>query len=486
MYEGPRLSHLLARHIFLNPYFSRKLRKLVGFQDKDYLWYSDTGENLHGGYYTDKDMKTAKKYGFEFFTSKEKFRKWVAKQNRLHEETKKLMQKYELERKINEVPKKEITKLIPKITEIRRELFVYVLSCQPQCTEGLADELKKIIREKINEEKLVKDLFIKLTLPEKKSFFSNEEIDWLDIVIKAKNNEDVKELVVKHYEKYFLIPASDRTEPWDLDHFKKLLTTSLKSDEDFEKKRRELNDQYEKSIEIKENIIKKYKLSEQAKELGSKIAEIGYYRFLTSYYGRWLGYYLVLICRRFSPNLNLTFEELSSCEEEELISLIEGRKGPSKKELADRALAETILIKNGHIQIYYGKEAIQVKKAELGEIDYSSIKEVKGEIACLGKATGKAFVFYWNDNINKKVHEMPKNSIIVAPQTHPTYMPALRKCVGLAVDEGGITGHAAIVSRELGIPCVIGLHYITKIVKTGDLVEIDGDNGVVRILELSK
>ncbi|MBC8500742.1 MAG: hypothetical protein ISS25_00265 [Nanoarchaeota archaeon] len=431
-------------------------------------------------------MKIAKKYGFEFFTNKEKFSKWVTKQNELHEQTRELMQKYELERKIDSVAKKEVIKLIPNITKIRRELFVYVLSCQPQCTEGLADELKRTISEKIDDKELVKDLFIKLTLPEKKSFFSNEELEWLDIVIKAKNNEEVKKLVLKHYEKYFLIPASDRTEPWDLEHFKKLLKNSLKSDEDFEKKRKELHNQYEKSLEVKNNIIKKYKLSDKAKELGSMVAEIGYYRFLTSYYGRWLGYYLVLICRRFAPSLGLTFEELSSCEENELTDLIAGKKPVSKSELTDKALAETILIKDGHIQIYFGKEAIQIKKAELGEIDYSSIREVKGEIACLGKATGRAFVFYWNDNINKKVHEMPKNSIIVAPQTHPTYMPALRKCVGLAVDEGGITGHAAIVSRELGIPCVIGLHYITKIVKTGDLVEIDGDNGVVRILELSK
>ncbi|MFH1770617.1 MAG: PEP-utilizing enzyme [archaeon] len=486
MYEGPRLSHLLAKHIFLHPYFSRGLRKMMNFQDDNFLWYSDTEENLHGGYYTEEDMAKAKKYGHAFFSDEEKFAEWIKNQDELHKQAKALMEEHKFEKRINKISKEKILKLIPEKTKIRSDLFVYVLSCQPQCTEGLADELKELIKAKVKDKEEAKEVFIKLTAPEKKSFFSNEEIDWLDIVIKARNGKKVTKLVKKHYDKYFLIPASDRTEPWDYEHFTKLLKQSLESDEDFEKKREELHGKYENSIKIKKEIVRKHKLSKKTKELGSKIAEIGYYRFLTSFYGRWIGYYLVLTCKKFAPELGLTFEELSSCEENELIALLSGEKSVTKDELSKRALAQTILIKDGHIQIHYGEEAIQVKKAELGEIDYESIREVKGEIANLGKVRGKAFVFYWNDDINKKIHEIPKNAIIVAPQTHPTYMPAIRKCKGLAVDEGGITGHASIVSRELNKPCVIGLHHITKVVKTGDLIEIDGDTGVVRVLEKKK
>ena len=54
---------------------------------------------------------------------------------------------------------------------------------------------------------------------------------------------------------------------------------------------------------------------------------------------------------------------------------------------------------------------------------------------------------------------------------------------GIITNEGGITSHAAIVSRELGIPCIIGTKIATKVLKDGDLVEVDADNGVVRILE---
>ena len=52
-------------------------------------------------------------------------------------------------------------------------------------------------------------------------------------------------------------------------------------------------------------------------------------------------------------------------------------------------------------------------------------------------------------------------------------------------DEGGITCHAAIVARELKTPCVIGTKFATKVLKDGDIVEVDADNGVVKILKVA-
>ena len=59
-------------------------------------------------------------------------------------------------------------------------------------------------------------------------------------------------------------------------------------------------------------------------------------------------------------------------------------------------------------------------------------------------------------------------------------MLACRKAAAIVTDEGGITSHAAIVSRELGIPCIVGTQYATKILKDGDLVEVDANKGTVK------
>jgi pyruvate,water dikinase len=66
--------------------------------------------------------------------------------------------------------------------------------------------------------------------------------------------------------------------------------------------------------------------------------------------------------------------------------------------------------------------------------------------------------------------------------TRPEYMPAILKAAAIIADEGGITCHAAIVSRELGIPCIVGTKIATQALKDGDLVEVDADKGIVKIL----
>ena len=65
-------------------------------------------------------------------------------------------------------------------------------------------------------------------------------------------------------------------------------------------------------------------------------------------------------------------------------------------------------------------------------------------------------------------------------------MPVIHKAKAIITDEGGITCHAAIVSREFKIPCIIGTKKATKVLRDGDLIEVDADKGIVRILKRRK
>ncbi|GIU86738.1 MAG: phosphoenolpyruvate synthase [Acidimicrobiia bacterium] len=69
--------------------------------------------------------------------------------------------------------------------------------------------------------------------------------------------------------------------------------------------------------------------------------------------------------------------------------------------------------------------------------------------------------------------------ILVAPMTSPDWVPVLRRAAALVTDGGGMTCHAAIVSRELGVPCVVGTRDATRTLRTGELVTVDGGQGVV-------
>ena len=56
----------------------------------------------------------------------------------------------------------------------------------------------------------------------------------------------------------------------------------------------------------------------------------------------------------------------------------------------------------------------------------------------------------------------------------------MRRAKAIITDEGGLTCHAAIISRELGIPCIIGTKIATKVLKDGDMVEVDANKGIVK------
>lgn len=106
-----------------------------------------------------------------------------------------------------------------------------------------------------------------------------------------------------------------------------------------------------------------------------------------------------------------------------------------------------------------------------------STNYLTGEGVSKGKVTGAVCLVrnYKADNKRFKA-----KSILVAGMTRPEYVPLMKQALAVVTDEGGITCHAAIVSRELGIPCVIGTKIATQVLKDGDRVEVDATNGVVR------
>ena len=104
---------------------------------------------------------------------------------------------------------------------------------------------------------------------------------------------------------------------------------------------------------------------------------------------------------------------------------------------------------------------------------------IKGVSAMNGKATGKVRVVIENDQMAK----VKKGEVLVAPMTTPDHIIAMKKAVAFVTDEGGITCHAAIMAREMGKPCVIGAKIATQVLKDGDLIEVDADNGLVKILK---
>ena len=72
-----------------------------------------------------------------------------------------------------------------------------------------------------------------------------------------------------------------------------------------------------------------------------------------------------------------------------------------------------------------------------------------------------------------------KGDILVAPMTTPEYIFAMKKASAIVTDTGGLMSHAAVTSRELGVPCIVGTKYATTLLKDGDMVVVDTTKGTV-------
>ena len=103
---------------------------------------------------------------------------------------------------------------------------------------------------------------------------------------------------------------------------------------------------------------------------------------------------------------------------------------------------------------------------------------LKGTVACQGKAQGRVSIINTTDDL----HKFQEGDILVSFNTTPELVVAMGKAAAIVTNEGGLSCHAAIVSRELGVPCVVGTNFATDMFNDGDIVEVDAIKGIVKKL----
>ena len=114
----------------------------------------------------------------------------------------------------------------------------------------------------------------------------------------------------------------------------------------------------------------------------------------------------------------------------------------------------------------------------LGGGDNTS-RSLRGVAASGGKVTGRARVVITSDDL----HKVEEGEVLVCRITAPSWAPVFSKIVAAVSDIGGIMAHTSIVSREYGLPAVVGTGFATQRIQTGQMIEVNGNDGIVTILE---
>jgi len=158
--------------------------------------------------------------------------------------------------------------------------------------------------------------------------------------------------------------------------------------------------------------------------------------------------------------------------------LLDGKK-VSMDEIERRRKLCACFVDSDNVEIYSGDEAREIDE-ELNGLKSGDGGELKGEVAYSGgKIIGVARIV---ENV-KDVGKIKDGEILVSSRTYPDLVPAMKKAGAIIAEMGGLLSHAAIVSREMKTPCLVGVRGAVRRIKDGDEIEVDTDKGVVRVLE---
>jgi phosphoenolpyruvate synthase/pyruvate phosphate dikinase len=136
----------------------------------------------------------------------------------------------------------------------------------------------------------------------------------------------------------------------------------------------------------------------------------------------------------------------------------------------------------GETEVSFG-EAEKTLEILKPNVQDNTSQIIIGQIGAPGKVSGRVRI------VRDLAHDLSffsNGNILVTGMTRPEFVPLMKRSLAIITDEGGITCHAAIIAREMKKPCIIGTKIATQVLKDGDLVEVDANNGVVKILERGK
>ncbi len=303
-----------------------------------------------------------------------------------------------------------------------------------------------------------------------------------DILVAASQGDTSPEKLDSLASRYFWVPFGyDGPTTWDAGHFREMIQKKI--DGRNAAKELEIFHERRKSMAARaEEIQKEYQFGEKELHYIEVLRAIAlwtderkqlHFRLCSKYDG---------ILKELGRRFGFQREELKYLFTEELEKL--EKDADTLRETAQWRMQNEFMTigEKGMARVASDEEMREIKLVAFPEIVYESIDTLRGVVACAGpSAKYRARVKVLHSP--KEVSKIEPGEFLVATMTSPNFLIGMSRALGFITDEGGVTSHAAITARETNKPCVIGTKNATKVLKDGDLVEVDTALGTVRILE---
>jgi phosphohistidine swiveling domain-containing protein len=343
---------------------------------------------------------------------------------------------------------------------------------------GSPEFLKKKISTYVPHSQLNNALEI-LLAPELLSFHQQSELELLKLYVFSSTKKNLKQKLQIYSKKWHWVNNSNGgSEFLNSTYFLNELNGISKLDAS---KKIEALKKYKKRIQAsKKQLIQNYKIPASIVKVAGRLAYSIWWQDDRKAKVWWVNSLLDQMNKEAEKIFNISFDDLLWYSADEWRSLWEKRKTIPHRELLERKKFSVLLLgKNLHV-LHTQQSAQKLAHPFLNSTNANDQKgkNLQGVVVSKGKGTvtGKIRIIHSPKNSDG----FKKGEILVAPMTSPDYVPIMRKALAVITDVGGLMSHAAIISRELGIPCIVGTKYATKIFKNGDVVTLDISKGIVQ------
>ncbi|MBU1039191.1 hypothetical protein KKC17_03150 [Patescibacteria group bacterium] len=373
--------------------------------------------------------------------------------------------------------------------------------------EDLTKHLTRLIKMRIEELGLTLSsavVFSKLTTPTKQSLAQKEELESLAILKLIKKHKSLakklsylkkttsllswlescpkalNKVIIKHYKKWCWFPYTYLGPAYSLDYYLQVWQGLLRERVNSDREIAKIISQSKKAQTKRSQLLKILKPGNHLKHLliiASDIVWLKGYRKDCYYHGF---YVLDILLAEIARRTNLSLLQVKYLLPEELpLLLLDNNKDWA--DLANQRMKFSVLYhKDSQVKILVGKKAKQfLSKRKFEKISIKKTKEILGTCACPGQVSGRVCLV----NIPADMVKMKKGDIMVSHTTYPALIPAMKLAAGLITEDGGVTCHAAIVARELQIPCVVGTKIAAQVLKDGDRVEVQAEQGIIKVIK---
>ncbi len=408
--------------------------------------------------------------------------------------------------KLAEASNSELFKIYQSIWryyKVQHSLGVITSWISDAYDEKFSNKVKAILKEKIKAQKCDIDLsvaFSSLTTPTKTTFVNLEESAIINLAENVKKNPKVKDIILKtknlslidekiksanlniwkkidnlHHRYCWIVyvymgPANNK------EYYYSVLKGLLKQGVNLNEIKKDI---FQEKLDVKnkqKEIIKKLSLNGREKKIFKLAGEIVWIKPYRKEMMSLNVYAYEKIFKELGKRYGLSVNQIRMCFPDEICD----------KFLSSRKSANILNQRIKKCFWFYGRKKQQFATGRrvdflISKLSFEKIKilrsdEVFGTCAYQGKAKGKVKIIITPSDMAK----MRKSDILVSRSTNPNIISAMKQAAAIITDTGGLTCHAAIVSRELKIPCIVGTKIATKVFKDGDKVKVDASKGIIK------